>query len=539
MFKDKYTDHFILSEKKSFHIDSYVTQRNNNVCVCGSPGTGKTRSYLLPSLLNNSNQNYIVVDVKGDIIKNTAQLFVERGYKIQILNLKNPTESFTYNPFEFVNNELDICSIVEIIVDNKVNTTADPFWAKAEKLLLQALFLYLFYECCKSDHTISNVLKLLREAEIREDDEEFVSTLDIMFNEVKKKNTEHVAVKQYEAFKSAAGKTMKSIIISAYSNLFLFNLKTISTLTNTNQIDFHLFNKEKTILYVILDDTDSSLYPIANIFLTQAFQQLVRIADKNPNSRFDIPLHIFLDDFCSYKITDFDILIACLRSRNIGISILLQSDTQLISNYGESKARSIINCCDTYLYLGGNDISTIESISLRSGKKIKEIVNMPLNHLYIFRRGEVYYYGKVYDLNKAAYSDKAKANALFFNIKDYIEDNDFLEPCHTETDDEIQRNNNSIVSLISDAQYELMDQTQWFVLDENPQKNGVAFEDELLKVFKELGFDLKTTPITHDYGADLIGIKDDVKYCIQVKYRSKKHSTSFCGSGSHWGYRLL
>ena len=534
MFKHKYDNRFILADRKSIEIDSFKTQRNNNVCICGSPGTGKTRSYLLPNLLNEVDQNYIVVDIKGDILKNTAASFAKRGYKIQILNLKDPEQSYSYNPFDYIQNEIDVCTVVDAIVAEKKESHADPFWKTSEKMLLQAIFFYLFYECRQEDKTISNVLKLLRLAEIKENNTTFASTLDIMFSELEKKNPDHIAVKQYKSFNSGADKTLKSIIISAYSDLFLFNLNTIQKLTDTNEIDFHLFNTQKTILYVILNDVDSSLYPIANIFLTQAFQQLTKIADSNQDSRFNIPIHIFLDDFCSYIIKDFDILIACLRSRNIGISIILQSETQLIANYGDAKAKSIINCCDTYLYLGGSDMNTIQNIAKKSNSTVKKILEMPLSNVFIFRRGEAVHKGKIFNFTKSDFYNECSSNSSSFNINDYIH----IKPRRNifkknRNEIKIKRDikqienieqyffdANKIDSLVEDAEFELKDQSSWFLLDENPQKNGILFEKELGEIFKEKGYLVETTPSSNDFGADLIVEKDGIKYCVQAKFRS-------------------
>lgn len=230
---------------------------------------------------------------------------------------------------------------------------------------------------------MASVLKLLRTIEVDEVNPNKKSTFDLLFERLREYKPEHIALKQYDAFKIVADKTMKSIVISAYSHLFLFNLKSVNSLTEESTIDFSNLHQRKTALYIILDDMDSSMNPIASVFLSQLFQILIRDADNSSKQRLDIPIHFFLDDFCGYQIKDFYKIIACARSRGIGISLFLQSESQLESIYGKSNSHTIINCCDTYLYLGGSDISTCENISKRTEQSLKNILEMPIGHLWI------------------------------------------------------------------------------------------------------------------------------------------------------------
>lgn len=550
---------FIIGKDKTFSIDTYKTQRNNNILICGSPGTGKTRSYLLPNLLNENLQSYVLVDIKGDLLRKTAPIFKERGYDIQIFNLKNLEQSEQFNMFDYIHSDTDVSKIVEIIIGPHVGNN-DPFWNKSAKMLLQAIFFYLIYECPAEDRNMSNVIKLIQCAEIKEEREDYKSTLDIMFEDVKKRDPEHIAVKMYKAFKSGAAKTMMSIIISLNADLFLYNLQSIRNLTSKSTIDFTSIGMKKTIVYIILDDYDNSLYPIANLFLTQLFQTLLKVADEQPTSQLKYPVHCFLDDFCAYRINGFDHLIACARSRGIGISVFLQSESQLESIYGPSKAKTIINCCDTYLYLGGSDLDTCHNIAKRAKRTVRKIIEMPIHHLFVFRRGESSTFTKIFDIEHSTIPKLIKEAEGTFKIDDYVDivhnagknhlsikhpsknegqrirryqprkskslddlflESDILTNNKTHNDFDDVKSHFDIDQIIEDYEFEKQDRENWHITDGIPQVNGIKFEQQVLNILIDLGFKGYLTPKSNDFGADIIVTKNNKKYAIQVKHRDK------------------
>lgn len=370
-------NNIVLSQKLHISINTKLQSRNNNhVLVIGGAGTGKTWRFLKPNLMQMYG-SYVVTDPKGEILRSCGKMLEDNGYRVVVLNLDNMKQSHHYNPFEYIREEADedIMILIQTIMDNTNGDKkggGDPFWEKAEMLFLQAIFYYLAKEAPKSEQTLFMVMELIRLGHIVEDDPDFVSPLDLLFEEL---SENHIAKLQYKGFKQAAGKTAQSIIISAYARLAPFNINTIQEFTSTDDLQLDSIGEQKTALFVIISPTDQTFNFIAAMMYTQLFAQLNYSANWKHNGRLPIPVEFLLDEFANIgKIPNFEKILAYARSLNIGIVPIFQSLSQLKEMYKDSWG-SIIDNCESFLFLGGKVNETLKYVSEMLGKETIDAQN--------------------------------------------------------------------------------------------------------------------------------------------------------------------
>lgn len=355
--------------------------KNNNVCVIGGSGTGKTRFFVKPNLMQ-MNTSFIVTDPKGTILNEVGWMLKKNGYKIKVLNLIHFDQSMKYNPFAYLKNENDVMSLVTTLIKNTSDPNkqgGDEFWTKAEELLYQALFGYLWKECLKNEQHLGNVVRLLTLMEVREDDDQFKNVVDYLFDDVQEKYDQKAKsdptllepfyLKSYKNYKLAAGKTAKSILISAAARLRSFNIQAVADLVMEDELKLEELGLQRQALFVIISDSDSTFNFIASMMYTQTFKSLMTMADDKYEGRLPVPVACFLDEFANIgQIPEFDKLIATIRSRRISATIILQAKSQLKTIYKDA-TDTIIGNCDTEVFLGGKEQSTLEDITKSLGKK--------------------------------------------------------------------------------------------------------------------------------------------------------------------------
>jgi type IV secretion system protein VirD4 len=343
---------------------------NINIFVVGGPGSGKTRFFIKPNLMQ-MNSSFVVTDPKGEILRATGKMMENSGYKVKVLNLVNMRASDCYNPFSYIREDKDVIKVISTIMKNTTpvgQQSSDPFWEKSETALLQAIVFYLFYEAPVSEQNFNQVMILLRAAEAKEDDENYKSKLDILFDILESKKPEHIALKQYKIFKQAAGKTAKSILVSIGVRLAVFNIDDVNQLTFKDTMEFSKLGDEKTILYVITPDSDHTFNFIAAMLFTQLIDTLYYKADFELNGSLNIPVRFKMDEFPNIgTLPNFDKVLATCRSRKISFSVIIQSLPQIKEIY-KNNWGSIIGNCDIFLFLGGQEQSTLEYVSKFLGK---------------------------------------------------------------------------------------------------------------------------------------------------------------------------
>jgi type IV secretion system protein VirD4 len=352
--------------------------RNKNVVVVGGAGSGKTRFYVKPNLMQ-MHSSYVVSDSKGLLLMETGKMFEEAGYKIKIFDLINRRDTHHYNPFNYIKTEDDILKIVNNLIKNTSNPDkkgGDDFWEKAETALLMAIFSYLIQEVVEEDRTLGNVIELVRLADIEEDVPGFVSPLDVLFNELEEKDPTNFAVAQYKIFKLSGDKTTKSILVSLGVRLSPFDIPSIKELVAKDTLELDTVGDEKTILYVLLPDTDTSFNFLASMMYQQLFDMLVYKADNVYKGRLPCHVRCILDEFANIgQIPDFEKVISVIRSREISTNVILQNISQLKTLYKDTW-ETIIGTSDVFLYLGGMEQSTHEYISKLLGKETIEQRNI-------------------------------------------------------------------------------------------------------------------------------------------------------------------
>ena len=352
--------------------------RNKNVIVIGGSGSGKTRFYVKPNLMQMPQKvSYVVTDPKGTIIIECGKMLSDAGYKIKVLNTINFKKSMHYNPFAYVHSEKDILKLVTTLMTNTKGegSGGDPFWEKSERLLLTALIAYLHYEAPEEEQNFSTLLEFINASEAREDDEEFKNAVDELFEELEKKKPEHFAVRQYKKYKLAAGKTAKSILISCGARLAPFDIKELRDLMAYDEMELDMLGDQRTAMFVIISDTDDTFNFVVSILYTQLFNLLCDKADDEHGGRLPYHVRLLLDEFANIgQIPKFDKLIATIRNREISASIILQSQSQLKTIYKDA-AETIIGNCDTMLFLGGKESSTLKEISETLGKETIDLYN--------------------------------------------------------------------------------------------------------------------------------------------------------------------
>ena len=361
----------ILTQNVRIGLDGRKHKRNLNVMVVGGSGSGKTRFYAKPNVMQ-ANTSFVILDPKGEILRDTGDMLKTKGYEIKVLDLINMHLSHCYNPFAYLKDDKDVLKLVTNLIRNttpKGSNTNDPFWERSETALLEALILYLLYEAPKNEQNFPMVMEMIAAAEVREDDETYQSPLDELFERLAMREPEHLAVKQYNIFKLAAGKTAKSILISLGVRLEKFNLSTIAGITTTDEMELPSIGEKKTALFAVIPDNDSSFNFIVGMLYTQLFQQLYYLADHIHGGRLPLHVHFVMDEFSNVALPDeFDKLLSTMRSREISVSIILQNLAQLKALFKDSW-ESIVGNCDEFLYLGGNEQSTHKYVSELLGKE--------------------------------------------------------------------------------------------------------------------------------------------------------------------------
>ena len=382
---DDFSKNILLTQTERITMDSRPKNpkhaRNKNVIVIGGSGSGKTRFFVKPNLMQ-MHSSYVVTDPKGTVINEVGKLLAANGYQIKVLNTINFKKSMHYNPFAYIRSEKDILKLVNTIIANTKGDgekSSEDFWVKAERLLYTALIGYIYYEAPQAEKNFNTLLEMINSSEAKEDDEEFESDVDKMFKRLQKRDPEHFAVKQYQKFKLAAGKTLKSILISCGARLAPFDIKELRDLMAYDELDLDRVGDIPTALFLIMSDTDTTFNFVIAILQSQLFNLLCDKADDVYGGRLPVHVRCILDEFANIgQIPNFDKLIATIRSREISASIILQSQSQLKTIYKEA-ADTIVGNCDTTLFLGGKEKSTLKEISELLGKETIDSFNTSEN----------------------------------------------------------------------------------------------------------------------------------------------------------------
>ena len=365
------TENKILTQNVAIGLDGRKHRRNLNTLVCGGSGAGKTRFFAKPNLCQ-ANSSYVVLDPKGELLVSTGKLLEAKGYSIRVLDLINMDRSHCYNPFVYLRDDNDIQRLVTNLFKNttpKGSQSQDPFWDQAATMLLLALVFYLHYEAPPEEQNFPMVMEMIRAGDVREDDDTYKSALDILFERLEMRNPEHIALKYYRNYHSGSGKTLKSIQITLISRLEKFNLDSLASITQNDELELWSLGEQKTAIFAVIPDNDSSFNFLVGMLYTQLFQQLYHQADFVHGGRLPVPVHFLMDEFANVALPDeFDKLLSTMRSREISVSIIIQNLAQLKALF-EKQWESIVGNCDEFLYLGGNEQSTHEYVSKLLGKE--------------------------------------------------------------------------------------------------------------------------------------------------------------------------
>ena len=365
-FENKlFSQHFRLG------LDGKKHRRNLNSLIIGGSGAGKTRFYGKPNIMQ-CNTSFVVLDPKGEILRDTGYLLEKEGYVIKVVDLINMSKSHCYNPFHYIQDDKDVLKLITNLIRNttpKGSQTNDPFWEKSETALLEALCLYLIHEAPEEEQNFTMVMEMIASAEVREDDDQYQSPLDELFERLEMKKPQSLAVKQYKIYKQAAGKTAKSILISVGVRLAAFNLDSIASITAVDELELEQMGERKTALFAVIPDNDSTFNFLIGMLYTQLFQMLYYQADIVHGGELPVPVHFMMDEFANVALPDeFDKLLSTMRSRQILVSIIIQNLAQIKALYKDSW-ESIVGNCDELYYLGGNEQSTHKFMSEYLGKE--------------------------------------------------------------------------------------------------------------------------------------------------------------------------
>ena len=355
--------------------------RNKNVLVIGGSGSGKTRFFVLPNLLQ-MHSSYVVTDPKGTIVNDIGSALLKGGYRIKIFNTVNFSKSMHYNPFAYIHSEKDILKFVNVLMLNtkgEGDKSGEDFWVKAERLLYCALVGYIYYEALEEEKNFTTLLDLLSASQVKEEDEDYKSKMDFVIDDLKAVYPDHFAVRQYEKFKMAAGKTAKSILISCGARLAPFDIRELREITEYDELELDTLGDRKTALFLIMSDTDTTFNFLLAILQSQLFNLLCDKADDYYGGRLPVHVRCLLDEFANIgQIPNFDKLIATIRSREISASIILQTQSQLKTIYKDA-ADTIIGNCDSTLFLGGRERTTLKELSAMLGKETIDLYNTSEN----------------------------------------------------------------------------------------------------------------------------------------------------------------
>ena len=361
----------LMTQNVAIGINAKKHRRNLNTLVCGGSGAGKTRFYCKPNLMQ-ANTSFVILDPKGEIVRDVGKLLEAKGYEIKVLDLISMEKSHCYNPFVYLHSDNDIQKLVTNIFKNttpKGSQSQDPFWDQAAMMLLLALVFYLHYEAPPEEQNFPMVMEMIRSGEIKEDDDGFMSPLDRLFARLADRTPDHIALKYYRNYRSGSGKTLKSIQITLVARLEKFNLDSLAAITQSDEMELDKLGEKKTAIYAVIPDNDSSYNFIVGMLYTQLFQQLYYSADVKHGGRLPVHVHFVMDEFANVALPDeFDKLLSTMRSREISVSIIIQNLAQLKKLF-EKEWESIVGNCDEFLYLGGNEQSTHEYVSKLLGKE--------------------------------------------------------------------------------------------------------------------------------------------------------------------------
>ena len=381
-YRDTQGPNLLMTRNIRIGVDGYKHKHNTNVLVVGGSGTGKTRTYAVPNVLE-AGCSMVITDPKGEILRKTGGYLKEAGYEVRVFDLLNPDASFCYNPFRYVRDDKEVLQLITNLIQNTTPPHAqssDPFWEKSETALLQALMLYLLHEAPPEEQNFGMVMELLGSAQVKEEDENFESPLDILFERLAMRDPESIAVKQYGIYKQAAGKTAKSILVSVGVRLAAFNLPQIARLTMTDELHLDDLGERRVALFCCIPDSDKSLNYLVGMVYTQLIQTLFYQADRVHRGRLPVPVHCLMDEFPNISLPkdSFQSALATMRSRGIFCSIIVQNIAQLKSMYKDSW-ESLVGLCDEFLYLGGNEQGTHKYVSELIGKETVETTSRSLS----------------------------------------------------------------------------------------------------------------------------------------------------------------
>ena len=361
----------ILTQGVRIGFDAHKHRRNLNVLVIGGSGAGKTRFYVKPNVMQ-GNCSMVVLDPKGEILRDTGWLLQKKGYKVRVLDLIDMPRSHCYNPFVYLRDDNDVQRLVTNLFKSttpKGAQSQDPFWDNAAQMLLLALVFYLKYEAPEEEQNFAMVMEMLRAGDVDEEDSKAVSALDTLFLDLAKTDPDHIALKYYSAYHSGSAKTLKSIQITLAARLDKFNLDSVAGLTITDELDLWKLGEEKTALFAIIPDNDTSFNFLVSLLYTQLFQQLFEVADKKYGGSLPVHVQFLMDEFANVSLPDdFDKILSVMRSRGVSVSIILQNLAQLKALF-EKQWESIVGNCDEFVYLGGNEKETHKYVSELLGKE--------------------------------------------------------------------------------------------------------------------------------------------------------------------------
>ena len=366
-----YSQNILLTQNFRISLDTHEHRRCLNILVVGGSGAGKSRGFALPNIMQCC-CSMVITDPKAELLRKTGGLLEKKGYEVRVFDLINPDTSFCYNPFEYVHDDKDVLRLISNLIQNttpKGSQSSDPFWEKSETALLQALMLYLLHEAPPEEQNFAMIMEMLGSAQVKEEDEDYESPLDILFDRLEMRNPDSIAVKQYHIYKQAAGKTAKSILISVGVRLAAFNLPQIAKLTNTDELDLSSMGERKVALFCCIPDADTSLNYLVGMIYSQLFQTLYYMADRVHGGALPVPVNCIMDEFPNVSLpNEFEKILATCRSRSIYCSIIIQNMSQLKALFKDSW-ESLVGNCDEFLYLGGNEKETHKYVSELLGKE--------------------------------------------------------------------------------------------------------------------------------------------------------------------------
>lgn len=432
-YADQNGKNVILTKRVSIGLDGYKHRRNLNILVVGGSGSGKTRFFCKPGIMS-VNCSYLIVDPKGEMLRSTGYLLKDEGYDIKVFDLIHPRQSDGYNPFTYIRDDPDVLKLMDNLVKNTTppkGASNDPFWEKAEIALDSALMLYLLYEAPVEEQNFEMLMFMLECARVMEEDEQYQSPLDLLFQTLEERDPSHIAVREYKVYKQAAGKTAKSILVTASVRLAAFIFPQYAAMMQTDEMDFASLGERKRAIFCVIPVNDGSMNYLVSMLLTQCFQQLYLRADERYNGRLPMPVRVIQDEWANVAQPDsYPKVLATCRSYNIGINIIVQNIQSIKALY-KDEWEGIIGNCDTLLFLGGgNEPTSLEFVSKLLGKETvhtrtrgqtkgrsgsssinyqqtgrdlmtpDEIRMLPTNDALLFIRGEKPVRDKKYDIKK-------------------------------------------------------------------------------------------------------------------------------------------